>query len=106
MVHKIKDKWEKAGVVGVDSAQLLLSDPAYLETEIPSYEAISGLKKHKRVSGDINSATKQILFKLGHKGAGVVVQTGWGDGEYPVYVLKGKTGDEKGRVKAVLVRFI
>jgi len=129
MVHRIKkSKWVKVGVVGVDSGTLLLADPAYLQkpAEIPSYDELVGLKKSKRVVPTVGkrktpkewtpvmrATASQILYKKGlagglkgKKGAGVVTRTGWGDGLYPVFAEIGKTGDEKGRVKSIAVRFI
>jgi len=40
-------------------------------------------------------------YALGHPGLGVVVSTGYGDGEYPVEVRR----NEDGRIAEVRVRF-
>ena len=123
MVHKTK--WVKVGVVGVDSGTLLLTDPAYLRYDIPKYDELVGLKKSKRViptagkrktpkewTPVLRSQVSQVLFKKtigkkeGQRGAGIITRTGWGDGLYPVYAEIAKTGDEKGRVKSISVKFI
>jgi hypothetical protein len=121
MVHKTK--WVKVGVVGIDSGTLLLTDPAYLQRprpEIPEYDELVGLKKSKQVIPAVGkkkvpkewtpvmrATASQVLYKkTGKKGAGIITRTGWGDGLYPVFAEIGKTGDEKGRIKAIRVKFI
>lgn len=46
--------------------------------------------------------TWQFNYDLGHPGLGICVQTGYGDGEYPVFIKKNK----EGRVAEVLIKFI
>ncbi len=46
--------------------------------------------------------TKQFNYDAGHPGLGVVVSSGYGDGEYPVYVKY----DNKGNIKEMKVTFI
>lgn len=121
MVHKIKkEKWIKIGVVGVDSGTLLLTDPAYLQKppEIPSYDELVGIKKSKRVipttgkrkapkewTPVMRAQTSQVLYKRGHKGAGVITRTGFGDGLYPVFA-KVKEFDGDKRIAEVKVKFV
>lgn len=127
-------KWVKLGYAAVDSGQLMVCDPCYLESEWESYDriyvdketgkeykfetfedfvkmrgqpfldgkTIDKLEKEGRL--DIKTAPPgefsyegacettlsdkqagQLNFNKGHKGAGVVFSSGWGDGEYPVY---------------------
>ena len=119
-LKKESKSWKKIGVVGIDSANLLLVDPAYLQrrSDIPSYDALVGLRKSKRVvptsrvsktpkewTPRMRSQTAQVLFKKGHKGAGVITTTGFGDGLYPVFAKFGKSGDWKGRVKEIRIDF-
>jgi hypothetical protein len=44
---------------------------------------------------------KQLDYALGHKGLGVVVSTGYGDGVYPVYVKR----NAEGRITGLRVDF-
>ena len=60
------------GQVGVDSGQLLITDPCYLENEIPNYKTLC------EISGQIN-------YKWGHAGAGFKLDGFGGDGLFPVY---------------------
>ena len=71
----------KLGIVGVDSGQLLICDPCYLQSE--------GLETSERL---INSAPigegdenyKQIVNTIGAE-VGVKFSSGYGDGVYSVY---------------------
>lgn len=107
------------GEVGVDSGQLILTDPCYIHGQ--PFEADG----HDSAGVDLNAAESpresyaysyggacaassnsdgggQLAYKLGHAGAGVCVSTGYGDGGYPVYVEYG----EEGRVARVTVEFM
>jgi hypothetical protein len=101
MVHK----WKKIGVVGVDSGRLMLVDPSYIDSELPKYEKLVGLEKSKQVRKTTDK-TSQIKFKLGHAGAGVVFDSGLGDGEYTVYADIEKVGRWGKRVTAVKVEMV
>ena len=88
------DGWTKIGECPVDAGCLVLVDPCYVAHEEdrtdPYQEALMWDKEdHAR----------------GHKemsdGLGVIVSTGYGDGQYPVYVRR--TND--GRIAAVMVDF-
>lgn len=100
--------WKKVGVVSVDSGTLLLSDPAYRK-DLPSYEKITGLKKDKRVTGRLaeGDKTAEIKHKRGYAGAGVITDTGYGDGVYNVFaneVDEGKFGKRIAEVKVVFIQ--
>ena len=71
-------EWKKIGVAGVDSGQLIVCDPCYIEHELPAYKKMSD-------KTDNGGTTKQLNFKMGHAGAGVIFTSGFGDGVYPVY---------------------
>jgi len=64
---------ELLGWVSVDSGTVIITDPCYVD------EGFSYDDMHK-AWGDF----KQNAIK-GPEGLGVVVQTAWGDGSYPVY---------------------
>jgi hypothetical protein len=88
------------GEVGVDSGLLMVTDPCYIDDEWQK----EPVKLSDEVNGDDavfsysyngagNAALRgsghgQLAYKLGHAGAGVVFQTAWGDGGYPVYAEK------------------
>jgi hypothetical protein len=98
---RFKPGWEKLGVVGVDSGQLMVCDPCYLEsewncpkdradiTQAPagefSYGGCCGATLGPRGAGQLN-------YRLGHAGAGVVWSSGYGDGVYPVYGRRNRAG--------------
>ena len=156
---QIKNGWTPIGVVGVDSGQLMVCDPCYIDgewtkhklkyndmlkvvatgKEIPSprklgknyeneYEngltynkAIAqGILKHipEQKTGEFsydgccketNDSYGQLNYKLGHAGAGVVFNSGFGDGCYPVYAKikdfgnKGLGGKRIAEVKIVMI---
>ena len=98
--------WEKIGSVGVDAGLLWLGDPCYIlhvkADEIPKELGKTWNEFCDNLYGDsINQTKHQFNYDLGHPGLGVCVPTGYGDGEYSVYVQKNK----EGRVMKVLVDF-
>ena len=94
------EKWEKAGVCGVDAGLIVIGDPCYYLaddcTERPA-------KTWLEFCGSITTMgdTKQLDFKAGHKGLAVIVSNFGGDGCYPVSILK----DNAGRVIAARIDF-
>lgn len=75
MIKEIEEDVEYIGKVGVDSGQLLISDPCYIEKGLQSFEYID---THKQVLNGLAFA-----FSLAK-----------GDGIYGVYAKR----DEKGRI--------
>ena len=86
------------GVVGVDSGQLLICDPCYINSEwnqgkqeAIKYETNLLKKKEKKHSfsygGCCNASwgNHQLHYKAGHAGVGVAFPSGYGDGLYPVF---------------------
>lgn len=95
------------GVVGVDSGQLMVTDPCYIDSEWErdsfDYEGWKeNLHKGTHHLADKNQSLHsysyvgamnttlsrgygELAYKKGHSGAGVVFSTAWGDGIYPVY---------------------
>jgi hypothetical protein len=85
-------EWTQIGYVAVDSGQLLLCDPAYIDSEWVHeeqddfenprapfcYSACSKATMSEQRYGQLN-------FLLGHPGVGVCFASGIGDGLYPVY---------------------
>ncbi len=84
----------KLGEVGVDSGQLLITDPCYLDSEWveESYgEHRVDTKPPFPYSYDgachasMSNGYGELAYKLGHAGAGVAFTTAFGDGAYPIY---------------------
>lgn len=94
-------KWELAGYCGVDSGQILFTDPCYLDRWVPQshsdefdYNDDPPLTPRPYSYEGACNATLSA-FKAGQLDEGVdgvCVSTGYGDGRYPVYVLKNKEG--------------
>ena len=106
------------GCVGVDSGQLLITDPCYIDGhwEKEKFEGNSGDYFNYSYLGCCNQTLKSgggEIFGLNREGLGysgghlsdislgTVFSTGHGDGCYPVY---GKTNDH-GRIMGVLIDF-
>ena len=83
------------GVLGVGSAQLLVSDPARLllaiaMAEMPSLEEMCGVKPSSKVTPSLLSSRGEPIAAVirgrdEHDDIGVTFMTGFGDGLYPVY---------------------
>lgn len=98
----MKSKWEKAGTIGVDAGVCWIGDPCYiLHTDSPKeigkdWEEFCNILESKQKNG-----TAQFDYDLGHPGLGFCVGTGYGDGEYPIYVKR----NNEGRIMQVMVSF-
>jgi len=95
------------GVIGVDAGLCWIGDPCYiLHQDKPpkaigrSWSEFCGSLRKQR--GDSSAVAKQFNYDLGHPGLGCVVQTGGGDGVYPVFVEYTRHGE----IKSVTVKFI
>ena len=92
----LSKEWEFAGVVGVDSGQLMVTDPCYLKSEWdPNVDLDFGDEAKGRFSynGACHATLSkegfgQLNYKMGHAGAGVAFSSGWGDGVYGVFIRK------------------
>ena len=113
MKQKIESKYGTlVGVCGVDSGQIMLTDPCYVRDfvdEMANGEEFDGsIQPNHR--GEFpytyNGACSATLSDemAGQLGAcqGVVVTTGWGDGLYPVYV----TYSDDGRIATATISFL
>lgn len=107
----MKNKRVRIGIVGVDSGQLVVCDPCYInhddeQKELNDYETL--LKKRgiddNRVKGKTEKYT-QLNYDKGHEGLGVVFDTGLGDGVYEVYATIGETkwGERVKKVEVILL---
>ena len=100
------DNWVLAGSFGVDSGLCWIGDPCYVlhktKDEIPDTLG-SDWSGFVDKLYDLNSHSMYTAFgyRSGMKdGLGICVSTGYGDGEYPVYV-----GIKDGRVAAAFIDF-
>lgn len=80
------------GYVGVDSGQMLLCDPCYIDSLWSKRDVPNDFRDLSKFEGEFNylgSAQATLSDKkagiLGLS-VGAVCSTGWGDGIYPVYV--------------------
>lgn len=89
------------GEVGVDSGQVIITDPCYIDNEweessfddesdqTPTHEYSYAGACQATLTKDQGG---QLNYRLGHAGAGVVVSSGYGDGLYPVFASYGADG--------------
>ena len=91
------------GHIGVDAGLCWIGDPCYVVAKDSSdvFENWGDFCRQLfKLRGENNYAS--FSYKLGHEGLGVAVDTGYGDGSYPVYA----TFNKEGRVAKVEVKFI
>lgn len=106
------------GYCSVDSGQILLCDPCYIDSQWqrntdPDFTK-KGTKKHKgefsyRGCCIATSGAKfggQLNHGLGHPGAGVAICSGLGDGHYPVYATIKTLKNAGKRVESITIKFL
>lgn len=93
--------WERVGVMGVDAGMCWVGDAGYI---IHHEEKHADLGKdwHAFCERLGDSDARQFNYDHGSAGLGVCVATGYGDGEYDVYVKRGA----ENRIAAVCVVFM
>lgn len=85
--------WVKIGECLVDSGQIMLIDPCYVLPDRPEEQ---GYDYRLLLKGWEDNKNKYFSTE-----GGVVVESGYGDGTYPVYVkMEGR------RVSAVMIDFL
>jgi len=90
-VEKKKDEWTKIGVVGVDSGQLMICDPGYIDGHWTEEEFTGGGKAKNPLSYNgicqplLKKSATQVNFPMGHAGLAVAFSSGLGDGLYDVF---------------------
>jgi hypothetical protein len=102
--------WEKVGEIGVDAGCVMVGDPCYTQGRDASHAAESWkdflTQTWPEVFGPNAKPDAQmgsVSPALGDEILGIVVESGWGDGVYPVYV---RHDPRSGRVSAVKVEFM
>ena len=100
--------WKKIGVITVDAGICWVGDPCYILHKKPEQmpdavgKSWSGFCSRLLDRHPDPSPTHQFDHSPGHPGLGVVVSTGYGDGEYDVEARF----TSEGRVAEVRVVFI
>ena len=104
-------KWELVGTCGVDSGQIIVVDPCYV---IPDE---SDLKRFKESGNydEVDATYEELLKERDRPNShnltdafkfGIVTNTGFGDGEYKVYIKKEDQGVWGVRVSELKIVFI
>lgn len=101
---------EKVGTVYVDAGCVMVGDPCYTQGT-DATDHVESWDEFLRETwpnvfggfGQINHAAQMedAVNALGKPGLGIVVSSGYGDGEYPVYVTR-----KNGRIASLTVVFI
>ena len=83
-------KIEEMGMVAVDSGQLLITDPCYIDSDWENEKIGASQNMNYSYSGtcEVTESEKgygQLKSKKGNEGAGIAFGTAFGDGMYPVY---------------------
>lgn len=101
-----EERWEYLGKIGVDSGSMLLSDPCYVK-DFPPFDdttwkkdLAANAKEYTYNSAGAASCSEAQAAILGD-GMGAVCSTGYGDGNYPVYVIRNRDG----RIAAMMIDF-
>lgn len=81
------------GHVSVDSGQIILVDPCYVDDGLDYYEVCEVTLSDNHAGSWMN-------------GHAVATSTGYGDGSYPVYVEYEDCGSWGKRVKSVTIEFL
>ena len=101
-------EWEQVGVIGVDAGLCWVGDPCYIlhkdGDKQPQDIGENWVEFCNKLDqdDDVNPVAHQFNYDLGHPGLGVCVETGYGDGVYPVEIRK----NSQGRVAEVRIIFI
>jgi hypothetical protein len=95
---------ELAGYVGVDSGQVIVGDPCYLnEWDTNQDEPFSTLDQKGLYSymGACEATLSDDGFGSLNNGLAVALSSGYGDGNYPVYVKR----NDDGRIALAIIDF-
>ena len=94
------DKQVQVGYVGVDAGLCWIGDPCYI---LPDDRTENVGRDWSKFCDDMDGELhKSFNYNRGHQGVGCCVQTGWGDGSYPVFA----TINEDGRITKAEIIFI
>jgi len=115
------DSWEYIGSIGVDSGQMMLSDPCYVKDFADDNDDAEGVMKlmeaikdgsddsYSYIGACSQSNTPQqagvLVNDIGAE-LGVVCHSGFGDGVYPVFVKRHDFGNNDTRVVEMKIEFV
>jgi hypothetical protein len=106
-----KTETKMIGYCAVDSGQILITDPGYLNDWQNNEMGDTGIGDYSWAGAcattlDVEGAG-QLNFPMGHAGAGVVVRSGLGDGYYPVmatYVYDTNWGKRISKLEIIFIQ--
>lgn len=93
------------GVVGVDSGQLLLCDPDYLDGDEARWFR-EELATQSRACCMASDRAGQLRYTIGHAGLGLVLASGYGNGLYTVEATIWTTARGTRYIKSISLTFI
>lgn len=97
--------WIELGAFGVDAGLCWIGDPCYIhkdeDQKMPDDFGIDWSTFCNKLPFNDLPSYRQFNYDKGHRGLGVCLSTGYGDGFYPVY---GRIHD--GRITAVVIDFL
>lgn len=99
------------GYVGVDSGQVMITDPCYLGKFKAPEDCDGDLfneenkGKYSYSGACVATLSEDQAGQLDEGVTGVAVSSGYGDGSYPVYVEYSDEGEWGVRIKSVTVEF-
>lgn len=105
------ETWVRIGDVGVDAGMIWLGDPCYILHRDEGQEPVDVGKDwsefcerfHERAK---DTGTAQFAYNMGHDGLGVCVNSGLGDGVYPVEARYEDDPNWGKRVAEVRIKFL
>jgi hypothetical protein len=95
-------EWQKIGTIGVDAGMCWIGDPCYIIGK-DATESWDTWRDFLRDLGRPYKGFKSFPYKMGHEGRGVVVDSGFGDGVYPV-MARFDSGCRVAEVRVIFIR--
>lgn len=106
------EDWTKVGTISVDSGSVMIGDPCYTQGADASSASkdwmgfLAATYPGTFGPNSTGESMPQVTNALGEQGLGIVSSSGFGDGEYPVYVRYSDEGQWGKRVAELKVVFI
>jgi len=91
------------GYISVDAGVCWVGDPCYIIHPTGNTLPRSIGKDWDEFCDKLNKEINIFHHDGGHEGLGICVESGFGDGMYPVYIQRDK---ESGRIAKLIVEFI